>query len=125
MMEGDLLEKLIEFLEGASPVVWGAAVRQVQINAAMHFFWAVCCALVLVACLLVLRWAILKDREVNNNDTAGRWRNDDYEIPIIFSAVGAAIFLFFTALLVSFGLAIVANPEYYAIRELVGLAGLS
>lgn len=116
-MIDQVLQKLIEFLQEASPLVWQALVKQVYVEAFSKFAWG---ALLLVCAFLLARVAAKSKASYEEEYRDGRWAEDS-----------AAGFVYLMSLLVGVGgfafvvsaLKWVANPEYYAIRLILSNIG--
>ena len=108
-MEHELLERLIDFIENASPVIWEAATKQVAVQAASHLMWATLLFVATLALLYVAKksW---KEREYNSNE----------ELFVVFSILAAATGIL-GLVLCTHGVSLLMNPEYYAIDNLLDL----
>lgn len=103
----EAIQKLIEFLQSASPVVWAALIRQVYVESAGKFIWSLG---LLVLCYVLFRagkWAYSQYQE----DEFSMYDIATWTFFIFSGAVGIAAF----GLLVS-GIMWLLNPQFYAIR---------
>ena len=105
-MDEELLGRLLQFVEEASPFVWAAVRRQAIIDYMHIGFWA---AVLGGACWQLA--GMSKNKMKNYRDDA-----DGYVFAI------AAVLTGFAALgLLAYLTGIVASPDYYAIRLLLNL----
>ena len=109
-----LLQELIAFLKGASPVVWEALYRQVYVNAGAFIAWAIGLAALCAAFFRVgkFSWSEYKKDEYSMYDAGSVF------VYIASACLGFAAF----ALLVNAAMQF-ANPEYYAIRYILKSLG--
>jgi hypothetical protein len=116
-MIDQVLQKLIEFLQNASPLVWSTLVKQVYVEAISMIAWAVG---LFVLCLLLIKfgkWLGAKSEEMaekrSDYDTdgynMGKWVS-------YLSSFMAGVF-FFSLLIEAFKH--IANPNFYAIQYIV------
>jgi lipoprotein signal peptidase len=103
-----VLQELIEFMKSASPVIWQALYKQVYIEAAASFLWAIGLAVLAVVFVRVAKWAMAKKEE---DDGYSDWEIVYGFCYILSCATGIVAF----SLLVS-AIKWIANPEFYAIR---------
>ena len=111
-MEEQVLSKLIEFVEMASPQVWAMAQRQVYVVALQNAIWGILCligAVVLVK-LAINRWEEHKGDRYDMNDAAA-----------VFSAAGAGILVIGVVVACNNLIATLVNPQYQAIRMILDL----
>lgn len=106
-MEQTLVEKLIEFVENASPVIWEAMYRQVYINAIYQGL-----AGAVLVCLAVVFFTVFKRTYKKDG-----FDNDAACVAIILSVASAIVG---AAFLVSV-IGPMVNPNYYAIDNLLDL----
>jgi hypothetical protein len=107
-MVDEILKKLIEFLQQASPLVWASLVRQVYAIAFSQIAWSVA---VLVLCFAAWKFSNFCEKQQENDD----YNDDDWS-----TAKWVLRSLSALALLIPFGLVVSAimriyNPDYYAI----------
>jgi len=106
------LEKLIVFLESASPELWRILVKQSFVEGWQAVAWAVAFVLVAVFCLY-------------NARRLGRIGKRDYdqEQTRTFSWGGLVIAIAFAIAFVVAAAGVFYNPEYHAIKEMLELLG--
>lgn len=103
-MNDEVLLKLIEMVESASPVIWDAALRHVYVVVVADLIWGI---ILLGSAYAVYRFARRMWDE---------WDNDD---PQIISVIVIALLVLFGALVITSGLMWLGSPEYAAIRFLL------
>ena len=104
----EILRALIEFLKEASPLVWGALIRQIYSSAIAQIFWAVI-ALVCGG----MSWR-----------NAARFSKAWGDREAVYWLKGLAILLLLASLgLVISGVMMIYNPSYYAIRHILDVLG--
>ena len=108
-MIDEVLKKLIEFLQQASPLVWEALVRQVYAIAFSQIAWAVG-----VGVSIFAMWKFSNYAE--KQQTEDEYNEEEWKQTKLFFRVGAVLFMF-----IPFGLIVSAsmkiyNPAYYAIN---------
>ncbi len=114
-----LLDKLVGFVESATPVIWAAAQQRVIADILANAIWL---AVMIVAIIVVLKakniaWAMAKQAEENREDPDG-W----YAISIGSAMlIGVGIFVAVTLSVTITRMAV--NPTYYAIQNIISLAG--
>lgn len=126
----DILEKLVQFVETASPVIWQAAMRQVYVNAVSYLVWGVVFLALTVVAVYVVRRIYRTRHEIQAKKEATRAAGgyyygrdeDENEITAILAAIGAIAFGITALGLAQAGIARFVNPTFYAIRLL--LSGL-
>jgi hypothetical protein len=108
----ELIQKLIEFVETASPVLWESAYRQVYVEVAQLVI------VIIVAILLGLGGFALrrKQKQLDGDDDGILW------LPISSLWVCSVACLWMG---VSGIIGHLLNPNWYAIKILLGLAGWS
>jgi len=112
-MGEEVLSKLVEFVESASPIIWETARRQVAVNLVQSTVWMILCAVVAYACI---RWSKHFGRKYQENK-----RGDD-DIPALALGLGAAAAIVAVVSLLTYIAGMAVNPNYYAIRLLLGCA---
>ena len=113
-MTDEILQKLIEFIENASPLIWDTLVRQVYTEAAGMLLGAI----FLVAGIVVLASLAKRWNEKAQDDALGMW--DVWSGTSYFVIAGATLGSFACLLSASMRL---ANPEFYAIKLILSLIG--
>lgn len=117
-MIDQVLQKLIEFLENASPLVWNTLIKQVYVEAFSTIAWAILLIFFCIAALVVAqKLKIEGDKEI----TKGRYDEDNNPY---FGMVWASRLASLILGIVSFSFVITAiqyiiNPEYYAIQMII------
>lgn len=117
-MEKELLERLIDFVEGASPVVWEAAMKQVQVSLIQSLMWVVFFIISASVCFYLGRWQWKWYKELTEGGRRGR--GDDHDAMAVVLWIIAAFLLIVAFMGIVSSLGRIINPEYYAIKELVG-----
>lgn len=110
-MGEEVLSKLVEFVESASPVIWETARRQVIVDLVQCIVWMAVCAAIAYICI---KWSKHFWRKHQED------KYEAYDMPAIFLALGAAIAFFVGIGLLSHVIGVAVNPNYYAIRLLLG-----
>jgi hypothetical protein len=109
-MIDDVLRKLIDFLQEASPLVWNILLKQVYVDAAGSVAWSVA--------LLVIAFVLYK---------AGKYGKENATGHNLSGEMGLAAWIGCTiAGASSFGLLVdaiqrFANPEFYAIKYILSI----
>lgn len=116
-MIDEVLKRLIEFLQGASPLVWSALIKQVYIEALARLAWAVG---LLVITFLLVKLVNFQKKAYEEKYNDGRFFSDS-EWAWLWAGVAATGIASF-ALIVS-ALMWFANPEFYAIRYVIEKIG--
>lgn len=111
-MNEELLKRLIEFLETASPYAWQVVSRQVLVVMIQSIFWCVATTISAIVCTGLAKKEYAKYIE----DTYGL-----HELNCVFLAIGAIIAAVVAACLASNVIAYVFNPDYCAIKMLLSL----
>ena len=109
-MGEELIYKLVDFLETASPMVWGAVFQQIAVQARSRIMWGFVCFIIAVVLAKCAVW----------NWKQERGHYDDYLIfgtmaccAGIASLIGIALF--------NEAAMMIQNPTYYAIKNLIDL----
>ena len=102
-MEEQVLSKLIEFVEMASPQVWAMAQKQVLVMAIQDILWGVVLA-------IVITFMVKIARDIGEED-------DERGISTLFAAVFALI----SFMVCNHTIALVVNPQYYAVKMMLDL----
>ena len=111
-MEEQLVARLIEFVESASPTVWAAARGQVSVMIAQSIVWLTVLLIVLGACAFAAVYARKKMRPYGSGD---------WEAFSIMSVIVGIIVLALITAVVNDYMALTMNPDYYAIKALAEL----
>ena len=114
-----LLERLAEMLNPAASQAWQLAMRQVYAVLWMNVAGLIVSTLAIVGGIWASKWAHRKDKNVPDfsDDAEGYAVIMVISVVLVFAAVFAWVILLFSVI----GMAI--NPEWYAIRYLLGLFG--
>lgn len=116
-MDKELLQKLIGYLETASPELWRIASRQVEVQIWRQEFGLFIFGTVAAIALVGLCWSIYK-RNWQEND----WEsNQFYEGVIMVGCIALIIAGVISAALYINLVSMQMNPDYYAILELMKL----
>ena len=114
-MGEELVVRLVEFVESASPVVWAAARQQVMVRLFQNILGLLFFSSLIVGCVFLLRLSRRKLREAAYED----------EVPwVIAIAVSVICPVFFGTIAFFCAHDIVGfllNPDYYAIEILLEL----
>jgi hypothetical protein len=117
------LQKLIEFLQNASPLVWHVLVKQVYVEAIAMFAWAIGLIVLCIVFAKVTKYCGKKFAEEKAKD---RYDSNEFEYGMSegFCVTGSVL-----SGVIAFGCLVTAiqylvNPEFYAIRYIIeSLAG--
>lgn len=114
----EAISRLIESMESIAPHIWAVMVRQARIDAWLSLFWFVACIGIAIAYTHILRrW--LRMYQESDEGSFILW---DGSIPMILASVIIAVIVLvgipisLTSMVQGF-----ANPEFAAIRTLLGL----
>ena len=110
-MGEEVLSKLVEFIGSASPVIWETARRQVVVDLVQCIVWMVLFAAVAYACVKWSKYFWRKHQE----DKYGC-----HEVSVGFLIGGAVFAVIIVAVLLTHIIGVAINPNYYAIRLLLG-----
>ena len=113
-MDNELIRKLVEFVEEASPIIWAAVQRQVMVSAIGDLVWAT----VFLAITIALVYGCIRCRNIYLKDT---YDNDGWDVFAILFGLSAAGAAFIFGFLLSNGLSYLLNPDYRAIKILIDL----
>jgi len=122
----DVLIKLVEFVETASPVIWEAAQRQVYANIVVGAMWAV----VMIVSVVGLVWASVKAyrkiREIaaynkEHGDHYNSPNADPYEAAMIIGTITAIVLAVLMVVNITAIAKMAINPTYYAIQNIMGM----
>lgn len=107
-MIDQVLQDLINFIKNTAPMVWETLVRQVYNDAITYFFWA----------LTLLVFTIILWRAGKKWEKACEEEDDDsgyFMAPYILAVVFAIII----PVLISTGIRMFVNPNFYAIKSIL------
>ena len=117
-MEEELIYKLIETVENASPALWEIALKQARVKIITDAMWI---SLWLATTAASAYLALVKRRYIKKCEEEGKFISETHEIVQMLSIVVAAV----TLLLAFVGIANITertlNPEFAAIKVLMGL----
>jgi hypothetical protein len=111
-MGEELIYKLVEFLETASPMLWEAAARQSIVNAWVNVLWFVILAAVTGS---LIRTGVYCLRQTKEHPY------DEYDIGATISLLFGAIAGWIAISCLTFAIKSGLNPTYYAILNLIEL----
>lgn len=111
----DALQRLIEFVEAASPVIWAAYFKQVYVHTAVNLAWA----LVMGGCVPLL----VRARKYCEKKYEAQDHFDSWEIGVALAWVGIVSTAFIAIGLTLSAAGRLANPEFYAIQLLLNGLG--
>ena len=114
-MGEELVVRLVEFVESASPVVWAAARQQVSVMAFRNLFVVVVFLVIVVGSVFVVRWAKHKIPKACRAD------EDFYWAALCFAALLGCVLLVISVFLLGDAISYLMNPDYYAIEILLEL----
>ena len=106
-----ILSKLVEFVENASPVIWEAALKQVEVSIVRASMWAV----VLTALAAALVYLTIRAARYGLDE------DDDFIFPAFLVGCLATVSTGAVILLVSDLVGYILNPTYYAIQNILSL----
>jgi hypothetical protein len=117
-MTDQVLQKLIEFLQNASPLVWHIFIKQVYIDAATNIVLAI---ILLVPFVVLVRGGnrariMLKQEQTDRstNESADHWEGMAWAYYLSSAFPGIASFILFTT-----AIGYLINPEYYVIQMIL------
>lgn len=102
------LEKLIGFLESASPELWRILVRQAVVIGVQYSVGAIACAIIAIACIRGI--SRIKDSDLDGVD------QDFLRVGLgLFTIVAIPVGI----ILAIDAIGVLCNPEYYAIKGIL------
>ena len=106
----EVLHKLIEFVESASPVIWAAAQQQVWANIIETAVWLGIIGILFLVCLVTSIYCIRRIRQHRYHEdwTVGAW----------FAVAGTVLLFLISGGLLADFLKMLNNPLWYAIKIL-------
>ena len=111
------LQKLIEFIEQASPVLWGILIKQVYSDIVTYFLWSIFTLAIAFGFYKLGKYHGKLHKEIG-------WQDDEHELLSLFSYAGSSIALIAFPFLLTTCIRIIVNPYYYAITNILnGLTG--
>lgn len=111
-MSEELIKRLIEFLETASPFVWQVVNKQVLVLTIQSIFWCIVTAVIAFVCAIWAKKEYAKHKEEPQ---------DMHEIYVVFLSIGAAFALIVAFCLASEVVGYLINPDYRAIKIMLDL----
>ena len=109
-MNEEILNKLLEWIETASPQLWGILTKQVSIALAQNILWL---GLFLIGIFFTVK-AIKYGEKLKDEDYMNDW-----EIPTVGGWCGLILFIALSCCMVTDLINIIFNPEWYAIQLLI------
>ena len=106
----EVLHKLIEFVESASPVVWAAAQQQVRGNIIETGVWLGIATILFLVCLATSVYCVHRARH--------QGRYEDWWAGVGLTVTGTVLLLLFSGGLLGEFLKMLNNPLWYAIKIL-------
>jgi hypothetical protein len=131
----DIINRIIALIETASPHLWRIAVRQAMTRGIVHMIWTL---IGLAGCVYIIRWFAIRFKEegefveTEKARPRERWQsplgNDHYWDEKGSRGVLAVLFVFLflafvpmTVLNIGPAIEYLVNPEYQAVKILIGL----
>ena len=111
-MSDTMVMKLIEMMQTLSPQLWGILMRQVQVELAVSVGWSV-----ILGGLAAFLWRN-KQKIADRVDDDIYWSWDGEVSPIFY--IFEVMLVFLTLLILSWVVQTMVNPEYYALKLLLG-----
>ena len=113
-MDNELIRRIVEFVEEASPIIWASVQRQVMVSAAVNLFWA---AVLLIVGIGALYFTVRCFKYYKEDI----YSNSDWSLWGLISATASGLFFLLFGFCLIDGLSILVNPDYYAIKGLIDL----
>lgn len=110
----EAIQKLIDAVQKASPVVWQAAYRQVWID-------AVEAIITIIILLYAARWMYQRREELIERDKDGYRKVDTDDPGPVLLGIGVVVCLLLSVPCLWFAMDSLLNPTFAAIKELKGL----
>lgn len=114
----EAMQKLIDAVQRASPVIWQAAYRQVYIDLAEMVLCVIGLLFVARALMLWRKEYIISELGPNPDTT---FNNPKWDLPALGLALGAMACYLISAILDLYIMDYAFNPTFAAIKELKGL----
>ena len=108
----DILQKLINWLEEASPEVWAILCRQVYVEAISLAAWGI---VLVVSCPILVKLARWSQRKYTEEGLYS-----EYDILAFFAFISAPIAGVIGFALIVSSIMRFANPGFYAIKYIIG-----
>lgn len=105
------LQDLINFIKTVSPVIWETLVRQIYNDAITCLFWALVCG--------IAAFVLFKIGKKFKKSYEKRTSYNGEDIIYTFAYVGAWISVVLIPILISTGIRMLINPNYYAITNII------
>ena len=110
----ETIRKIIEFIEEASPIMWGLSQKQVWVNVLGNVTWGL--LLIGIALLMAKAAKWFWKESKNKRYDEGLWQ---FYTVLVVAGI-AFVGLFGLCLLLS-GLGWAINPDYWAVKVMIGL----
>jgi hypothetical protein len=104
----DAIQKLVDAVQKASPVVWQAAYRQAYLSG---FEWLLLLIVLIAITTILTKMGLFYHRRDESDDGIG----------VVLCSIGAGISLIVSTFIVATVLDCFVNPTFQAIREIKGL----
>jgi hypothetical protein len=112
-MDNELIRKIVEFVEEASPFIWDAVQRQVVVKVGIEIAWMILFIFLAGLCAYGFKWSFKKYQEgsYDFNGAPLAW----------LSGFGFFVWVLATGISLFSAIAILVNPDYHAIKLLIEL----
>lgn len=114
MDELDIVRRIIEFIEEASPIMWELSQKQVMVNVLGNIVWGLLFVGIAILMIKAAKWFWAESKKKGYEE--GLWQF--YTVIVTTSLV--IVGLFGLSLLLS-GLGWAMNPDYWAVKVMIGL----
>lgn len=108
-----ILGELIEMVQATAPMLWAIARRQVLANTVGNAVWAGLCILATIVLGLIARHCVRQEKASRGHS--------DWDAGVIFAGFFACVAFLVALACVSTVIMYSINPDYYAIKVLLGL----
>jgi len=115
-MDELVITKLVEFVENISPAIWEAAQRQVGVEIFRHLLWAA--AILVVGLLLFYDGFQYLSGQL---ETCERYDRSDWQLLKALLIVAACLVGMIVLGTLTHAIALIMNPDYYAIKNIIDL----
>ena len=102
-----VLQKLIEFVETASPFLWETLYRQVYVQVVVHVIWMIIFIGLAAVCYKLFQYGKLE--KAKDDDT-------EWIFGLVLGGIGATVFTVFSVIELEECIIRLINPNYYAIQ---------